>query len=107
MRWLTLFLTDLVKDRTVLELGCGTGLVGIVVAQIQLTTSLNRSSTDTEVGERERNGQEGNMRSRGSVTMTDMNLSVLERCKGNVYLPPSKLSPLSGFDDNKQLECHP
>ncbi len=61
--------TETVSDRVVLELGSGTGLIGILTAQIQLfATPLTHAS----------------------VILTDCRGDVLERCQSNVGLECSE-----------------
>jgi hypothetical protein len=68
---------QIVRRRSVLEFGAGTGLVGIVVARIQ-AEDLKKTTTDSQ----------GKTESR--LTMTDLDASVMERCRRNVFLPPSE-----------------
>jgi len=58
-------MTDVVRNHRVLELGSGTGFLGLIIAELQ------RTSQDL-----------GNT----SLTLTDVNLEVLERCSKNFQL---------------------
>jgi methylase of polypeptide subunit release factors len=63
---------DIVNAK-VLELGCGTGFLGIVISQLQLlyhSTDLRRDGSSH----------------RTSICLTDANEDVLKRCKENVLL---------------------
>lgn len=60
---------DLVEDKRVLELGSGSGLIGIVVASLQ---SLIVAPSG------------------GALWLTDVNEDVLARCRSNIQLPCSK-----------------
>lgn len=57
------------RKKRVLELGCGTGLLGIVVATIQQRNPRVDAS--------------------GSISLTDVRPDVLERCQHNAKLPCS------------------
>ncbi|KAK7686700.1 hypothetical protein QCA50_010300 [Cerrena zonata] len=63
---------DIVRNKRVLELGCGAGLLGIVAATVQ--------SSRTERG------------TQTSITLTDVRPDVLERCQHNFQLPCNKSS---------------
>lgn len=63
-------MVEYVRGKRVLELGCGVGYLGLVIAAIQL------NSPDLENSE-------------PSVWLTDMNDVVLSRCRGNLNLPCS------------------
>lgn len=64
-----------VKGKRVLELGCGVGYLGLVVAAIQLNAR-----------------EQGN--SQSSIWLTDVNDVVLSRCRENLNLPCSELRKL-------------
>ncbi|KZT57895.1 hypothetical protein CALCODRAFT_508470 [Calocera cornea HHB12733] len=70
---------DVVRRETVLELGSGTGFLGILIAQIQL-----RSVTPS--GSRA-----------GEVWMTDNSEAAMERCAANVHLPCNNLQAHGGI----------
>lgn len=75
--------------RNVLELGSGTGFIGILVASLQLHAATPPFD-----------------RKMPSVYMTDVNSTVLVRCQNNVRLPCSKSGNaylLSPFELNTQL----
>lgn len=59
---------DLVQGRSILELGAGVGLVGVILATIQ---AVHPSTL-------------------GRICLTDINDEVLERCQRNILLPCSK-----------------
>jgi protein-L-isoaspartate O-methyltransferase len=69
-------LSGLVQNATVLELGSGTGFVGIVTASLQVLK-----------------GDENTQR---SVVFTDVNQEVLQRASENVRLPCSAFAPADG-----------
>ncbi|KAG6380795.1 putative methyltransferase-domain-containing protein [Boletus reticuloceps] len=66
----------LVNASNVLELGSGTGFIGILVASLQLQTAT--PTVDRKMP---------------SVYLTDVNSTVLVRCRNNVRLPCNKSSP--------------
>ncbi|KII93969.1 hypothetical protein PLICRDRAFT_49966 [Plicaturopsis crispa FD-325 SS-3] len=69
---------EMIIDKNVLELGCGTGVLGIVCASIQHLY-----------------GTEG---SGGSLCLTDNNEEVLGRCRANVGLP-------CNLSSRREVEC--
>ncbi|EJU04695.1 hypothetical protein DACRYDRAFT_114049 [Dacryopinax primogenitus] len=69
--------SEVVKGKKVLELGSGTGFLGILVAQLQLLAG-------------EGNGV-------GEVWMTDCSDAVLHRCANNVHLPCNNLEAHPGL----------
>ena len=72
----------------VLELGCGVGYLGLVVATIQLNAS------DLEI-------------SQSSVWLTDVNDVVLSRCRENLNLPCSACRKfLANFNVVTHLQMH-
>lgn len=58
----------MIRDQTVLELGCGVGFLGIVVATLHQKFS------------------ESHSRALPAVLLTDVNAGVLSRCRDNVRL---------------------
>jgi len=81
--WLTLLpSTGLVADKRVLELGSGTGFLGIVVATLQIQQRGITNDTN------------------GRLWLTDMNEEVLARCHHNLHLPCNLSSLHPG------LHCH-
>jgi hypothetical protein len=73
-----------VRNRSVLKLGVGTGLVGIVSGQIQLSTEAGAGDGDSASP-----GQDLRL------TLTDINPTVLKRARDNLYLPPSESPPFA------------
>ena len=69
---------DLVDTANALELGSGTGFIGVLVASLQLHASI--PPFDRKIP---------------SVYLTDVNSTVLLRCQNNVRLPCSKFGDTS------------
>jgi methylase of polypeptide subunit release factors len=66
---------DLVQKKSVIELGSGTGFLGVIIAELQISAA-ERSDPP-------------------SLTLTDISPEVLNRCQENVQLPCSKISLIS------------
>lgn len=81
-------LSDIVQGKSVLELGSGAGLVGIVVATLQIRSQLG-----------------------GSLCLTDGRSDVVRRCEQNVALACSAFCPfpqyfLQGLSLVDASSCH-
>ncbi|KAI6136247.1 putative methyltransferase-domain-containing protein [Pisolithus sp. B1] len=74
--------TDLVTRRDVLELGSGTGFLGILIASLQLRFDLT-SAVPTD------GSQSANL---PTIYLTDVNPCVLDRCQHNTKLPCNRSS---------------
>jgi len=82
---------ETICDQTVLELGCGSGFLGIIVATIQQTFNKRRQSHHQPLP---------------AVLLTDVNAGVLSRCRDNIRLrcnqssnhPNITFSTLDWFD---------
>ena len=71
--------TELVQDKTALEIGAGCGLVGLVAARIQReSTKASGNETDKSIGV-----EDG---THGRTIITDFNPTVLENARQNVKL---------------------
>ncbi|KAH7886195.1 putative methyltransferase-domain-containing protein [Phlebopus sp. FC_14] len=77
---------EYVSHKTVLELGSGTGLIGILVASMQLRAHSFHSTTNAMQHERRR------------VFLTDVNSSVLARCRHNIHLSCNRSSLHPGIE---------
>ncbi|KAG1774020.1 hypothetical protein EV702DRAFT_1127831 [Suillus placidus] len=83
--------TETIRDQTVLELGCGSGFLGIIVATIQQKFNERHQSHRQPLP---------------AVLLTDVNAGVLSRCRDNVQLrcnqssnhPNITFSTLDWFD---------
>lgn len=71
---------ETICDQTVLELGCGSGFLGIIVATIQQTFNKRRQSHHQPLP---------------AVLLTDVNAGVLSRCRDNIRLRCSEWSHLT------------
>ncbi|KIJ66389.1 hypothetical protein HYDPIDRAFT_109408 [Hydnomerulius pinastri MD-312] len=67
---------ELVAHSTVLELGSGTGFIGILVASLQLHAGAVPSTSKTS-----------GAANSPSIILTDVNSAVLTRCQNNIQLP--------------------
>ncbi|KAG2138681.1 putative methyltransferase-domain-containing protein [Suillus bovinus] len=82
---------DIIRDQTVLELGCGSGFLGIIVATIQQKFNERHQSRRQPLP---------------AVLLTDVNAAVLSRCRDNIQLrcnqssnhPNITFSTLDWFD---------
>jgi protein-lysine N-methyltransferase EEF2KMT len=70
---------ELITNKTILELGSGSGFLGIIVASLQQS---------------DRTYDEG-IHASGPIWLTDVNDMVLSRCRDNVQLPCSKLPAIN------------
>jgi protein-lysine N-methyltransferase EEF2KMT len=69
--FISIYVKGIVRDQTVLELGCGTGFLGIVVATLQ---------------QKYKKFHQSHSQALPAVLMTDINAGVLSRCHDNVRL---------------------
>lgn len=65
--------SEIVRKKRVLELGCGSGFLGIVMASLQLQDELSGPSAGVDM--------------QTAMWLTDINGAVLKRCQDNVKLP--------------------
>ena len=77
------FYLEIVQGKSVLEIGCGVGFLGILIAQLQSSELSNESKTCYNQGKM-------------SLWLTDFNADILSQCKENLSISCSTWCSMEG-----------